>query len=103
MASVNRQILIDVEPHHVWAAIRDFGAVERLVPGFVVDCKLEQGRDGEARLVTFADGRVARELLVDIDDRRGDSSTLNLAGASSRAVPQCRYLPRKTIAAGWCG
>jgi hypothetical protein len=33
-----------------WDAIRDFGAVhERLVPGFVVDCRL----DGDARIVTF--------------------------------------------------
>jgi hypothetical protein len=37
--------------------------VHRLVPGFLVDCRVE----GDARIVTFH-GRVARELLVDIDD-----------------------------------
>ena len=65
MASLHKEILIDVEPEDAWAAIRDFGAVQRLVPGLVIDCHLE----GDARVVTFADGRVARELLVDIDDK----------------------------------
>ena len=46
------------------------GLVERLVPGFVVDCRLEAEQNGGARIVTFADGRQARELLVDLDDAR---------------------------------
>lgn len=70
MASIHRQVTIDSKPDHVWAAVRDFGAVERLVPGFVIDCRLEAHEDGDARVVTFADGRVARELLVDLDDMR---------------------------------
>jgi len=37
-----------------------------LAPGFVLDSRLE----GEARIVTFANGTVARELLVDCDDER---------------------------------
>jgi hypothetical protein len=65
MASVRKEILIDVRPEDVWAAIRDYGAVHRrLVPGFLTDCRIE----GDARIVTFHDGRVARELLVDKDD-----------------------------------
>jgi hypothetical protein len=36
----------------------------RLAPGFVLDARL----DGEARIVTFANGTIARELLVDCDD-----------------------------------
>ena len=49
----------------VWDAIRDVGAIHRrLVPGFVVDCKLE----GDSRIVTFANGVVMRELIVDVDD-----------------------------------
>ena len=48
--------------------MRDFGALHtRLVPGFVTDTKL----DGDARIVTFANGTVARELLVDCDDNGG--------------------------------
>jgi hypothetical protein len=65
MASIRREILIESRSEEVWAAVRDFGAVhERLVPGFVVDCRLE----GDTRILTFADGMVARELLVDIDE-----------------------------------
>jgi hypothetical protein len=67
MASIHTDILIDASPDHVWAAVRDFGAVhKRLVPGFVLDARL----DGDARVVTFANGTVARELLVDCDDAR---------------------------------
>jgi hypothetical protein len=36
----------------------------RLAPGFVTDCRM----DGDARIVTFANGFVARELIVDLDD-----------------------------------
>ena len=67
MASLRRDIPLDARPDDVWDAVRDFGALHtRLVPGFVVDTKLE----GDARIVTFGNGTVARELLVDCDDAR---------------------------------
>jgi len=67
MASIQREILIDAPPDNVWAAVRDFGAVhQRLAPGFVIDARLE----GEARIVTFHNGTVAREMLVDCDEAR---------------------------------
>ena len=67
MASIHKDIPIDAPAHEVWDALRDFGALHtRLVPGFVRDTKL----DGEARIVSFANGTVARELLVDCDDAR---------------------------------
>ena len=66
MASIRKETLIEARPEDVWAALRDFGAVhERLAPGFVVDSRL----DGGARVVTFFNGAVARERLVDIDDQ----------------------------------
>jgi carbon monoxide dehydrogenase subunit G len=64
MASVTKEIRISKPAEIAWAMIRDFGGAQRLVPGFLLDCRL----DGDARVVTFASGRVARELLVDIDD-----------------------------------
>jgi carbon monoxide dehydrogenase subunit G len=65
MASIRKQIQIDAHPDAVWDAIRDFGALHtRLVRGFVVDTKL----DGGSRIVTFANGAVQREPLVDSDD-----------------------------------
>jgi carbon monoxide dehydrogenase subunit G len=66
MASLHKDIPVNAHPDHVWAAVRDFGAVHRLAPGFVVDTKLEDG----ARIVTFANGNVAREVLVDCDEAR---------------------------------
>jgi len=69
MASIRKEILIDAPPADVWDALRDWGAIhERLVPGFVVDARL----DGEDRIVTFFNGAELREVLVDRDeeDRR---------------------------------
>ena len=65
MASIRREILVDAPVEGIWAAVRDVGEVHtRLAPGFVVDTKLEEG----ARIVTFGNGMVARELIVDVDD-----------------------------------
>jgi hypothetical protein len=65
MASIRRDIPIDADPEAVWSAVRDVAAAHRrLAPGFVVDTVM----DGDARIVTFANGLVARELIVDIDD-----------------------------------
>ena len=66
MASIHKDIPINADSDRVWAAVRDFGAVHLLAPGFVVDTRLEDG----ARIVTFANGNVARELLVDCDEAR---------------------------------
>lgn len=67
MASIHNEIPLDAPAREVWDAVRDFGALpRRLVPGFVIDCQL----DGDARIVTFANGSVARETLVDCDDVR---------------------------------
>ena len=65
MASIYREVLIDAAPQAVWDAVRDVGAIHtRLAPGFVTDVRLE----GDARVVTFGNGMVARELIVTIDD-----------------------------------
>jgi len=65
MASIRKEILLESSAENVWAAVRDVGALHhRLVPGFVVDTRLEEG----ARVVTFGNGMVVRELIVDLDD-----------------------------------
>ena len=65
MASFRKEISTQARPEDVWAAIRDVGALHtRLVPGFVVDTRLEPG----ARIVTFGNGMVVREPIIDIDD-----------------------------------
>ncbi|MET4065903.1 hypothetical protein ABID58_000677 [Bradyrhizobium sp. S3.2.6] len=67
MASIHNDVPLSAPACSVWDAVRDFGALHRrLVPGFVTACQL----DGDARFVTFANGSVAREVLVDCDDAR---------------------------------
>jgi len=67
MATLRKEIQIEALPEAVWDAARDFGALHtRLVPGFVVDTRLE----GHVRVVTFGNGMVAREPLVSVDDQR---------------------------------
>jgi hypothetical protein len=67
MTSIHNEVPLQASAADVWDAVRDFGALHtRLVPGFVTDCKLE-GED--ARVVTFANGLVARELRVSCDDQ----------------------------------
>ena len=65
MATIRKEIKVKATAEQVWDVMRDIGALHtRLVPGFVVDTKLEPG----ARVVTFANGRVVRERIVTIDD-----------------------------------
>jgi hypothetical protein len=65
MASIRKETVIDTRPEDAWAALRDWGALhERLAPGFVTDTR----RDGDNRIVTFANGSVVREVLIDLDD-----------------------------------
>jgi hypothetical protein len=67
VASIHREIIIDAPSREIWAAARDPRALHtKLVPRFVVDTRLE----GDVRTVTFANGFVARERIVDIDDER---------------------------------
>ena len=65
MATIRREIPLRTSPDHVWDAIRDVGAIHtRLTPGYVTDTRLEGG----ARIVTFANGTVVRELIVTLDN-----------------------------------
>jgi len=67
MATLHHEISIDARPEDVWDAVRDVGALHtRLVPGFVVDTRLEPG----ARVVTFGNGMVVREPILSVDDER---------------------------------
>jgi len=65
MATIRKELQLNAGVDAVWSAVRDFQAVHtRLVPGFVRAVQPEAG----ARVVTFANGNVARELLVTCDD-----------------------------------
>jgi carbon monoxide dehydrogenase subunit G len=68
MASIRKEITVQKPAEQCWDALRDVGALHtRLVPGFVTDTRLEDG----ARIVTFGNGMIAKELIVDVcDDSR---------------------------------
>ncbi|HVQ26102.1 MAG TPA: SRPBCC family protein [Planctomycetota bacterium] len=68
MATLHKQMTIAARPENVWAVVRDLGALHtRLVPGFVVDTRME---GDDARVVTFGNGLVAREAILSCDDER---------------------------------
>ena len=65
MASIRKEIQTAATVDQVWDALRDVGALHtRLVPGFVIDTRLEPGE----RIVTFGNGMVVREQILDIND-----------------------------------
>jgi carbon monoxide dehydrogenase subunit G len=67
MASIHQEVLLDADPARVWDAVRDVGAVHtRVAPGFLTGCRMEDAP--LARVVSFANGMEARELIVDVDD-----------------------------------
>jgi hypothetical protein len=67
MASIQREIEINAPAAKAWDALRDVGALHtRLAPGFVTDTRLEPG----ARVVTFGNGMVVRELIIDVSEER---------------------------------
>jgi len=66
MASIRLEMTVAADPLKVWDAVRDVGAIHaRLAPDFVSDVTVE---GDTARIVTFRNGMVARELIVDLDD-----------------------------------
>jgi len=65
MATIRKELTLGASPAQVWDVIRDVGAIHRrLAPGFVTDTRLEEG----GRVVTFANGVVARELIVSVEE-----------------------------------
>jgi carbon monoxide dehydrogenase subunit G len=67
MATIWKEITVDLSPDAAWDAVRDVGAAhQRLFPGVLTATRMEDG----ARVVTFADGREVREPIVAIDEER---------------------------------
>jgi carbon monoxide dehydrogenase subunit G len=90
MASIHKEILIDAPADRVWSALRDVGAAHRVFVGVVAETRLEDG----ARVITFGNGRVVRERIVDVDDasRRlvwsAAGEHLTHHNASLQAIPE---------------
>jgi hypothetical protein len=66
MTTLRHAITTTAPPDLVWAAIAQVGAVHELAAGFVTATEL----DGDRRVVTFANGVVAHEWVISVDDER---------------------------------
>ncbi len=99
MATIRKEFSLQCNAEQAWDALRDFPAVhERLAPGFVLDSKM----DGDTRIVSFANGTVARETLVATDEDhrrlvymiRSERLTHHNASAQVTALDggQCRFV-----------
>jgi Polyketide cyclase / dehydrase and lipid transport len=65
MATIRLEMPLRADPAKAWDAVRDVGAIHtRLAPDFVTNVEM----NGDARIVTFANGMAAKELIVDVDD-----------------------------------
>ena len=99
MASITEQVSVAVDAQRAWQALRDVGRAHVLFAPVLVDGSI----DGEIRTVTFANGMVAQERIIDIDDqrRRVAYSALNVPGvdyhhASMQVIDEgpgrCRFV-----------
>ncbi|WP_405805999.1 SRPBCC family protein [Streptomyces sp. NBC_01187] len=100
MASIIKETVLRSRADSVWQVIGDFETgPSRMAPGHVVGTRVE----GDARVVTFADGTIARERFVSLDEdaRRivyavvGDSLRPAHHNASMRVVADgehCRLI-----------
>ncbi|HEV7990951.1 MAG TPA: SRPBCC family protein [Gemmatimonadaceae bacterium] len=89
MASIRRELVVEVSADAAWAAVRDVGNAHRLFRGVLVDARLE----GDARVVTFANGMVLRELIVDVDDDARRLVYASVGGRTSHHNASMQVIP----------
>jgi hypothetical protein len=80
MACIQRDITVEIDPARAWASLRRVHAAAELFAPVLTDSSVE----GDVRTATFANGMVARERIVDVDDarRRVAYSALDVPGLS---------------------
>jgi carbon monoxide dehydrogenase subunit G len=90
MAAIYKEFPVNVPWDFAWAALKDVGAVHtRLAQGFVTDTVLADG----IRTVTFANGVVAREQIVAIDDEHRRLAYSSVGGRASHHNAYFQVLP----------
>ncbi|HEU4427661.1 MAG TPA: SRPBCC family protein [Myxococcota bacterium] len=65
MASIHLEIPLQAPAERVWKQLRDVGEVKALFPGVLTASRLE----GDARVVTCANGMDVKERIVDVDEK----------------------------------
>lgn len=66
MASIHQQVAVGVDVQKAWQALRNVGNAHQLFAPVLTNSRL----DGDTRTVTFANGMVLHERILDVDDRR---------------------------------
>jgi hypothetical protein len=66
MASIHEERSVGVSADQAWTALRVVGEADKLFAPVLVDAQL----DGDTRTVRFANGMVAHERILDVDDER---------------------------------
>lgn len=67
MASILMDIPVEAPAETVWNALSNAGSAHLVFAGVLTACDME---DAEVRAVTFANGFIVRERIVDIDPIR---------------------------------
>lgn len=97
MGSIRKETTVRVPAGEAWAALRDVAHPDQLFAGVLTDAQL----DGNKRTVTFANGLVAHEVILDIDDptRRVAYAVVGVFehhSASMQVIPEgegrCRFI-----------
>ena len=76
MASITEQVTVQVGADRAWAALREVGRAHLLFAPVLTAGSV----DGDIRTVTFANGMVLQERLLDVDDARRRVSYAALNG-----------------------
>jgi hypothetical protein len=66
MASIYKEVAVEVDPEKAWSALRRVGEAHKLFAPVLVEGQL----NGETRTVKFANGMVVRERILDVDDQK---------------------------------
>ena len=64
MANITREIEVGTAPETAWQRVRAVGDAHLLFAGVLAACALQ----GSERTVTFANGMVLKELILDVND-----------------------------------
>ena len=66
MASIHKQLTLEADPAAAWAALRAVYEPHKVFAPVLIGAQLH----GDTRTVTFANGMVVRERILDVDDER---------------------------------
>jgi carbon monoxide dehydrogenase subunit G len=90
MACIHKEFPVERSADAVWEVVRDVGqAHRRLFPGMLKDVRIE----GDARIVSFANGLVLRELIVSLDDALRRVAYASVGGRATHHNASIQVLP----------